>query len=106
MSGIEHPGKSCDQNSLYTKTGGRCNGWIGLSYEDCKRKCANNEIPASCTTSTTLPSEGCAYAMHSASTGLCHLSGNDCIMSKWSGKIVWEKSVPGKFVYFGIIGVV
>ena len=102
--GIEHPGKACNQESLYT-SGGICNGWSGISYEDCNTKCAKNETPASCSTNN-IPSEGCAYAMHVESSGWCHLAGNDCIMSENTGRIVWEIYPPGKYFYFGIIGVV
>ena len=107
LLGIEHPGLTCNRESVYTSsyTLNGCDGWSEISYEECKEKCVNNEIPASCKT-PEVQSESCAYMDYHEISRWCHLAGNGCIMSKKEGAIVWEKYEPGKLNYFVIIRVV
>ena len=99
MSGIDHLGKDCNRDSFYTLTSDlTCDGWPYISYEDCKRKCVENELPANCENhpDVIVPSSGCLYASWYISTQWCHLAGNDCILSQDIKVNVWEKpKIPG-----------
>jgi len=61
--------------TAYTATGG-CNGWAPVSKETCIQKCRDNESPnpGAC----PVPEGGCKFAVWYASTGWCHLSGDEC----------------------------
>ena len=98
-SGIDHPGKDCSRDSFYTLTpDAKCDGWSGISYEDCKRHCVKNELPSSCKNhpDISVPLSGCTYATWYKSTQWCHLSGNNCNMFQTTTDNVWEKpKIPG-----------
>ena len=64
----------CFDSTLYTFTGeSYCDGWRGISLEECKAKCTNNEVPNS-----KCPRQHvrCSFVQHS-SWG-CHLADNTC----------------------------
>ena len=58
--------------SVYTYSGD-CNGWSGISLEECKDKCTRNEIP-----NTKCPRQGveCLYLLHN--NWGCHLADYTC----------------------------
>ena len=101
LLGIEHPGLTCNRQSFYTSSLNGCDGWSDISFEDCKEKCVNNEIPASCM--NQVPPEGCAYMDYSERSRQCHLAGNNCTMSEKEGGIVWGKYEPGKFIHLFLL---
>ena len=69
-------GMRCENttSSVITYTGSAsCDGWKGISLEECKSKCTKNELPSS-----KCPRQGveCVYAGHSAWG--CHLADATC----------------------------
>ena len=75
-SGAVFTGQRCVPHP-YTMTqneGDFCNGWIGVSFQTCKKMCWKNEIPEECTIKN--PPGGCAYAVwhdNANHPGWCHL---------------------------------
>ena len=75
-SGAVFTGQRCVPHP-YTMTqneGAFCNGWIGVSFQTCKKMCWKNEIPEECTIKN--PPGGCAYAVwhdNANHPGWCHL---------------------------------
>lgn len=69
--------KCSRSNSVYTYTGRKsCDGWKGISLEDCKVKCELNELPNSdCLLARR--SHRCKYVYYNESWG-CHLANEDC----------------------------
>ena len=99
--GIDHLGKECNRESFYTLTSdSKCNGWSGISYEACKQKCVQNELPSSCKNhpDVTVPSSGCGFASWNKQANWCHLIGNNCEISENSDRNVWEKLKRGNIV--------
>ena len=98
VPGIDHLGKICSENSWYTKQGDGCDGWPYTSFEECKTKCVNNEIPDGCQRHK-MPSNGCAFAVYEDhpdfSPGWCQLANESCALSQRSTNSVWEKSKQG-----------
>ena len=93
LSGTDHLGKNCSHDSFYTLThDAKCNGWEGISYADCQRKCILNELPTPCKNhpNVSAPSSGCGFASWNRKTQWCHLAGNYCILSPDPDSIVWE----------------
>ena len=100
-SGIDHPGKECKSDSIYTVTpDSKCDGWSGISYEECKKRCKQNELPSSCKNhpDVKVPLSGCGFASWTKQTSWCHLIGNDCEMLESSDHNVWEKLKTGNTV--------
>ena len=107
LSGDNHPGKNCSRDSFYTLThDAKCNGWEGISYADCQRKCILNELPTPCKNhpNVSVPSSGCGFATWNRKTQWCHLGGNYCILSPDPDSIVWETFKIGND-YLGYIRV-
>ena len=43
-SGVHHPGNECSREFFYTLTpDGKCDGWKGISFDDCIKHCIENE---------------------------------------------------------------
>ena len=64
LSGNDHLGKNCSHDSFYTLThDAKCNGWEGISYADCQRKCILNELPTPCKNhpNVSVPSSGSVH---------------------------------------------
>ena len=100
VTGIDHLGKVCSDNSFYTRQSDEgCNGWAYTSFEECKTKCINNEVPDGCPRHK-MPSNGCAFAVYDDnpgfSPGWCQLANESCVLSQRSTNSVWEKSKQGK----------
>ena len=99
--GIDHPGKKCNRDSVYTITpDAKCDGWSGISYEECKKRCKQNELPSSCKNhpDVRVPLSGCGFASWNIQSGWCHLIGNDCEMLESSDRNIWEKLKTGNTV--------
>ena len=70
-------GMTCKPDELYTyvrSTVGsdeECDGWNGLSWEECQMKCTNNELPSgSCAAGGAV----CNYISYTHGGGWCHLA--------------------------------
>ena len=65
--------------SVYTYTGTDvCDGWQGISLEECKAKCTNNEIP-----NDECPRKNvkCSFVQYNHNLG-CHLADESCKPTK------------------------
>ena len=51
----------------------QCNGWKGITEEQCKLKCDGNEMPAGCSGKKT-----CIYYLYNAFDKLCRLADTGC----------------------------
>ena len=68
------------RKSLFTFTGGRvCDGWKGISLEECKAKCTNNEVP-----NDKCPRQNvnCEFMQYYHPTKWCHLGDSTCKPTK------------------------
>ena len=68
------------RKSLFTFTGGRvCDGWKGISLEECKAKCTNNEVP-----NDKCPRQNvnCEFMQYYHPTKWCHLGDGSCKPTK------------------------
>ena len=74
-SGTEFTGKRCLPKYTMVSNGtAHCTGWIGVSFQTCKKMCWKNAIPDHCTIIN--PPGGCAYAVWQENdnhAGWCHL---------------------------------
>ena len=65
-----------NDKSWYTYTGKTyCDGWSGISLEECQAKCTRNEVPnAKC------PRQGvkCRFVHYTHGTNWCHLADDTC----------------------------
>jgi len=70
-------GVRCENSrSLYTYTGkSSCDGWSGVSLDECQAKCTRNELP-----NPSCPRHDikCAYVHYYPPTKWCHLGDNTC----------------------------
>ena len=72
-----------------------CNGWAGISLDQCKEKCTNNEVP-----NDSCPRKGakCAYVHYYPATKWCHLADDTCaLVNKGSGNIAYQKGTDSSF---------
>ena len=99
----KYVGKECSSISIYTRSPDfKCDGWAYTSFEECKTKCVNNEVPASCQSHPdfVIPPKGCAYAVWDDNPdhhpGWCQLANDNCTLAQKSTGIVWENSKEGK----------
>ena len=76
----EYPGKVCTNIYTHTKF---CNGWP-VSFEECKQKCRNNELPDGCDNTFNK----CAYAVWSH--GRCQLADINCELTAKATAITWK----------------
>ena len=60
--------------SVYTAAGSSCDGWKGITLEECKAKCTNNEVPNS---ECPRQSVKCAFVRYTRNWG-CHLADDSC----------------------------
>ena len=84
-------GNKRECQSLYTYTGNAtCDGWGGITLNECKVKCNNNEVP-----SATCPRQNvtCVYVYYSNyKTSWCHLGDDACLPLKPNANgIVFKK---------------
>ena len=75
----------------YTATGD-CDGWPNVSFDDCKQKCIDNELPNS---GCINPANKCAYAVWSDNPdwppGWCQLADINCtIVNANNLYITWK----------------
>ena len=90
--GFEEPlqNRICKPDTdLYTYVYDQCNGWSGISIEECKKKCLRNEIPDNCTPSIANPK--CQFIQYVQSSQWCH-HGEQCTkFEELSGHIIVER---------------
>ena len=83
-----------DMKAIYTFTGKKyCDGWHGVSIEECKKKCENNEIP---NTQCPRRTARCAYALYTHASQWCHLADESCYDtgSQWRrGTSIYKKTI-------------
>ena len=104
------------RKSLFTFTGGHvCDGWKGISLEECKAKCTNNEVP-----NDKCPRQNvnCEFVHYYHTTKWCHLGDSTCkptrtnklntlmrkgydniLFFKWMLKLYFN-SLQWRYVYF------
>ena len=74
-----------DGKSYTTYTASKsCNGWAGISLDECKQKCTNNEVP-----NDSCPGKGgqCKFVQYYPNTKWCHLADASCVpimKGKWT----------------------
>ena len=82
-------GRTCERkDAIYTKTGEmNCDGWKGISLDECKLKCTQNAIP-----SDGCPRQNvqCAYVLYNPGWG-CHLADKTCRPQKGDAKFTLIK---------------
>ena len=71
--------KSCNEDSIYTRDRGtHCDGWHNISLKECKKKCINNEKPATCPQTR----KNCSYEIWDNNPdwgpGWCQLADSSC----------------------------
>ena len=92
--------KKCNTRSTYTGTGDGCNGWGGISLEQCKRHCDNNDAPNLC------QQKICEYVIYyhdnNVNTGAwCHLADSTCIAEvDIENGAVYQKNHKGMLAFF------
>jgi hypothetical protein len=74
---------------LYTYVPTKCNGWSGISIEDCKQKCLKNEIPENCTLSKSDPE--CHLIEYQQNGGWCQLGESCSRYEKHEGTTIVER---------------
>ena len=84
------------RSSLYTSNGNSCDGWSGLTMDQCKGKCTKNEVP-----DTSCSPEKCAYVEYDktiATESMCHLADGTCkpIRAKTSFSKIVKKAGANK----------
>ena len=69
-------GTTCERKaSLYTRSGSKdCDGWKGISLDDCKLKCIRNAMPSG---KCPIKNAQCSYVHYKHGWG-CHLADNTC----------------------------
>jgi len=87
---ITTPNKGCDDASMYTYTGkSTCDGFPGITEQECIDKCTRNELPVGC---SGLKTSYCAYAIHyKAGNGWCHLASSECKPQDKKGASLYKK---------------
>ena len=62
--------------NVYTAVGGGCNGWGGISLEECQAHCSNNDMPPGCSPRQVK----CAFIHYTPRPNgkWCHLAEADC----------------------------
>ena len=81
-------GFTCEQkDSIYTKMGNGCDGWKGISLEECKFKCSQNAIP-----NEACPRQNvqCSYVHYTKKWG-CHLADITCKPKKGNARFTLLK---------------
>ena len=84
---------------VYTKIPNTpCDGWEQTSYEDCKKKCNNNELPSGCVEGYPT---SCKFVFWHDNPdwqpGWCHLAEDGCMSqseytsNSYDTYIIWEK---------------
>ena len=76
----EKVGDKKECQSAYTYTGNtKCDGWNGITLEECKVKCTNNEVP-----NDACPRQDvkCIYISYNYVTSWCHLGDEACVPMK------------------------
>ena len=76
---------TCGNEKAYTTFTGKsyCDGWSGISLEECQAKCSKNEVPnANC------PRRGvkCKYVHYNRPSKWCHLADDTCNPVKGANK--------------------
>ena len=89
----------CKDEYVYTfeNGGATCDGWSNLSFEQCKQKCLNNDLPNGC---NNKPVSGCSYATWYPETRWCHLANELCVIENEHGATLWKNPNIGKATYF------
>ena len=74
---------ACENSQAFTTYTGSasCDGWKGISLEECKAKCSRNEVP-----NKACPRQGveCMYVAYKSTWG-CHLADATCKPKKKDG---------------------
>ena len=69
--------KTCNAKATYTGTGDGCNGWSGISLEQCKIHCDNNDTPNNC------QQKVCEFVIYfhnnNVNRAWCHLADSTCV---------------------------
>ena len=87
--------KCASRDSLYTFTGEHyCDGWAGISLEECEAKCTNNDAPSVKCPGQKVP---CEFVQYYYPTKWCHLGDSTCkpTKTKTHHKLL-KKAVKGK----------
>ena len=72
--------KCASRDSLYTFTGEYyCDGWAGISLEECEAKCTNNDAPSVKCPGQKVP---CEFVQYYYPTKWCHLGDSTCKPTK------------------------
>ena len=72
------PGKACVTSSIYTYTGdSSCDGWAGVSLEECKMYCSENAIP---TDQCPKQKQVCSYFKYNRVSQNCHLCDSSMVL--------------------------
>ena len=90
-------GQGC--TNLYTHGNG-CNGWKGISLEECQAHCSNNDMPPGCTPSQV----ECSFIHYTARTygKWCHLAEANC-GAKQADSNLYQKI--GKLIFFRLYSI-
>ena len=72
---------------MYTLNDGKCNGWNGVSLDQCKDKCWKNELPTGCTPSKPHPQ--CHFVVW-LNSSICHLASACTVKDTRANAVVIE----------------